>query len=143
MKESAFWGTVRDHLSPFGRLDRIENAVASGMADVAYVLRRPGRNAAEFGWLELKVTNFPARASTPLRIDHLTKEQVDFAVGWSAEGVRAHMLVKAPPWYLLFDVAGIRGVYGLEVMAGDAPAVARAAAMNRFPTGPILRELTK
>lgn len=142
MKESAFWGTVRDHLAPFGRLDRIENAIAKGTADVAYVLRRPGKNAPEFGWLELKVTDFPARPSTPLRIEHLTKEQVDFAVGWSNEGVRAHMLVRAAPWYLLFDVAGIRGVYGLEVAAKDAPAVARVAATNKFPTGRILRCLT-
>lgn len=143
MKESAFWHTVRGHLSPFGRLDRIENAAGMGMADVAYVLRRPGRNAAEFGWLELKsIPAFPARPSTVLRIDHLTKDQVLFAEGWSAHGVKAHLLLKAPPWILLFDVRGIRGVYEKTVTTGDAPAVARVAAMNKFPTGRILRELT-
>lgn len=113
------------------------------MADVAYVLRRPGRNANAFGWLELKVTTFPVRPSTPLRIEHLTKAQVDFAVGWTNEGVRAYMLVKASPWILLFDTAGIMGVYGREVTAKDAPAVAKVAAMNKFPTGPLLRELTR
>lgn len=142
MKESAFWSTVRTHLSPFGKLVRIENPTEPGTADVFYSLRRPGRNAVAIGWFELKsVDAFPARPSTPLRIEHLTKEQADFARDWSAIGVPVHMLLRAPPWVLMFDARGIRGVYGRTVTAGDAPAVAVVAARGKFPTGPILRRL--
>lgn len=142
MKESSFWNVVRDHLAPFGLLQRIENSAGLGTADVAYALRRPGRNAAHFGWLELKVLDaFPARHSTPIRIEHLTKEQVDFARDWTASGVPVHMLLKAPPWVLMFDARGIRGVYDRTVTAGDAPTVAVVAARGKFPTGPILRRL--
>lgn len=144
MKESSLWRTARDKLSPFGKLVRIENALASGVADVAYVLTRPapGSRPAS-GWLELKqISAFPARPSTPLVVEHLTIEQVRFAESWSAAGGRAFMLLRIPPWFLLFDAAGIRGVHEREVLAGGAAKVALVAARGRFPAGPILRELT-
>jgi hypothetical protein len=144
LKESAFWSTIRSHLAPFGKLVRIENTIEPGTADAFYALRRPGRNAVGQGWLEVKsIEAYPVRPSTPIRIEHLTKEQVDFARDWTAAGTPVHMLLRAPPWVMLFDARGIRGVYERAVTANDGPAVARVAAMNKFPTGPILRELTK
>lgn len=143
--EADLWRAVRDNLGPFGRLRRLENRIATGDADVAYVLTRPKPGSlAATGFLELKkIDAYPARRSTPIRIPHLTKEQVLSAEDWAEAGGRAWMLLKAPPWFLLFDAPGIRGVYDLAVTAADGPAVAKVAAMGRFPTGPLLKELTR
>lgn len=140
-RENALWKVVADNLSPFGMLRRVENAIDSGEGDVAYVLRRPKDGSApSSGWLELKaIDRFPARPSTPLRVDHLTVEQVLFAEAWARAGGKAFMLLRAAPWHLLFDPAGIRGVFEREVTAADAPAVAVAAGTRPFPTGRILR----
>ncbi len=144
--ESNLWRTVNAALGPFGKLRRIENSLEEGGADVAYVLTRPKPGSLPAsGWIELKaVDDYPARAKTPLRIEHLTKEQVLFAEDWAAAGGRAWLLLRIPPWHLLFDPAGIRGLYERKVLAADGPAVAKVAVMGaRFPTGPILKELTR
>lgn len=142
-KESNFWQTVKAHLGPFGTLKRIENSAGDGTADVAYCLTRPkvGSLPAS-GFVELKVAEMPIRPTTVLRPRHLTIDQVQFAEEWSAAGGRSWLLVRATPWTFLFDVAGIRGLFEEKVASGDAPAIARAAGINRFPTGPILKCLT-
>lgn len=145
MKESGLWATTRENLSPHGKLVRIETATSLGVPDVAYVLTRPKPGSiAATGWIELKKLDaYPVKPSTPITIarDKLTKDQVDFARDWETAGGRAYMLLRAPPWYLLFDAAGIRGVWERSVTAADGPAVAKAAGMGRFPTGAILRVL--
>lgn len=139
-KESNFWQTVKANLEPFGALRRIENSAAEGTADVAYCLTRPKPGSiAASGFIELKIAAWPARPLTPIRPRHLTKDQVLAAEDWVAAGGRSWLLLRAAPWYLLFDAAGIRGLFDGNVCAADAPAIAKAAGMNRFPTGPILR----
>jgi hypothetical protein len=143
-REAAYWPTVRDHLSPFGVVRRIENGVGGGDGDVIYCLTRPkpGSTAAT-GFIELKsLPAYPAKRSTPIRPPHLSKDQVLFAEEWAAAGGRAWLLLRAPPWTMLFDVPAIRMLYQGEVAAMDGPAVARVAAMGRFPTGPIFKCLT-
>jgi hypothetical protein len=144
--ESNLWRTFRANLSPFGMLRRIENSIDRGEGDVAYCLTRPKPGSiAATGFVELKVVDgYPARRSTPLRIDHLTKEQVLFAEDWAAAGGRAWLLLKIPPWHLLFDPAGIRGLYDRSILAADGPAVARFASLGaKFPTGGVLKCLTQ
>lgn len=142
--EGSYWPTVRDHLAPFGVLRRVENSVGGGDGDVLYCLTRPKPGSLPAtGFLELKyLPAYPTKRSTPLRHRHLTKDQVLFAEEWAAAGGRAWLLLRAPPWTLLFDVRGIRGLFEGVIPAMDGPAVARAAAMGRFPTGPILKCLT-
>lgn len=143
-RESNLWRTFNDNLGPFGLLKRIEDSTDDGTADVIYCLTRPKPGSlAAAGIVELKrVDAFPVRPSTPLRIRSLTKDQVLFAEDWARAGGRAWLLLRAPPWYLLFAVADIRGLYEGRVAACDAPAIAKVAAMGRFPTGPILKALT-
>lgn len=144
-KESGLWRTVKSHLSPFGELRRIENGVGTGEGDVVYCLTspKPGSLPAT-GWLELKSgADYPVRPMTPLRAPHLTIEQVQFAEDWSAAGGRAWLLLKSPPWFLLFDPPGTRGLYELKVAAADGPAVAKVAGMGKFPLGRVLRALTQ
>ena len=142
MREDAYWSTVRDNLSPFGKLVRIETSTALGVPDVAYALRAPNGNAAT-GWIELKsIDGFPKRDATRLHVETLTLEQVAFAEDWTAAGGRAFLLLKAPPWHFLFEPAGIRGVFEDAVRAGDAFFVARAFGKGNFPTGRVLRALT-
>lgn len=142
--ESNFWQTVQSNLSPFGLLKRIENSADLGTQDVLYCLKRPKPGSfAATGLLELKVADWPAKRLTPLRPRHLTKEQVLAAEDWAEAGGRAFLLLRAPPWYLLFDPPGIRGLYEGAVPAADGPAIAKAAGFGRFPLGPILKELTK
>lgn len=141
--ESNFWRTVSANLSPFGKLKRIESSTEDGTADVAYVLTRPKPGALPAtGFLELKIADWPARRLTPLRPRHLEKDQVLAAEEWADAGGRAWLLVRATPWVLLFDVPAIRALYEGKVASADAPAIARAAGMGRFPTGPILKCLT-
>lgn len=143
--ESRFAKVVGENLSPFGVVHRIENAIDLGTADVAYVLTRiKAGSAAASGWIELKVLDdYPARPSTAIRIAHFEKEQLLFLEAWVAAGGRAWLLLRAPPWTLLFDAAGARAVYERRVAAADGPAIARAAGFGvKFPTGPVLRALT-
>ena len=142
--ESNFWQTVKDNLSPFGILRRIENSAGLGTPDVVYCLTRMKEGSIPAtGFIELKVAEYPARSSTPLRPRHLSKDQVDFAADWVKAGGRVSLLLRAAPWYFLFDAAETRALYEGLVPAAIAPVVASAAGTGRFPTGAILRELTK
>lgn len=143
--ESGYWSTVDENLGPFGLLVRIENALDDGTPDAAYVLTapKPGSLPAS-GWLELKaIDDYPKKPSSPLRVPKLLRKQVLFLEAWADAGGRAWLLLKAPPWHLLFDAAGARAVFEQGVSAADGPAVAKVAAMGTFPTGPMLRALTK
>ena len=142
--ESSLWSTTSAALSPFGKLVRLENSIGKGEGDVVYCLRRPKPGSlAATGFLELKVAERQVRDSTPIRPHHLTLDQVLFTEGWASAGGRAFLLLRMPPWYLLFDPPGIRGLYDGAVSRGRAELVAVVAEHGRFPLGPILRALTK
>lgn len=62
--ESTSWNWLRDgigkELPHFSLLERVENGVLAGMADVNYVIR------GNEGWIEMKAVDLPKRDSTPV-----------------------------------------------------------------------------
>ena len=47
------------------------------------------------GWIELKaLPGWPVRAGTPVRIEHLTREQILWGIEWTQGGGQWHLLVK-------------------------------------------------
>lgn len=72
----------------------VENAVGvPGMPDVAFT----------GGWLELKSVDLPARPDTKVAVEHFTPQQKIWLRKHAAAGGVALMLIKAGPWWLLFD----------------------------------------
>lgn len=141
MNESYLWTVVREKLSPFGSLARVENKLGLGMPDVVYSLEHPKTGIRGNGWLELKnLARLPARPDTPLVIAHLTKEQVDWARDWTGS---VHMLLRAGNWFLLFDPAQMREIYNREMTASQATDVALVCRNGKFPTGDLVRWLTR
>lgn len=83
-KEATSWDWLRDGIKKtlpnFSLLDRVENGVLDGMADVNYVIRGVE------GWIELKAVALPTRENTPVLGDkgmrpaqvnwHLRRQQV-------------------------------------------------------------------
>ena len=139
-RESDFWATVRRALTPYGRVVRIESgSTASGIPDVSYCL------LGHAGWLELKqVAEWPKRATTPLRIDHLTLEQVLFLEQWAAFPARgrAHGLFRVANDVLLLDAATVRCVFDRTITRADLLTQATVHGTGTFPTLAIVRALT-
>ena len=82
MSEKAMWKALRPLMVGLDPV-RIENAVEAGTPDVNYV----------GGWIELKyLPKWPARATTPIKIAHYTKEQRVFAKRRNAAGGRVFFL---------------------------------------------------
>ena len=144
MSESGYWGDhVRPALAPFGVLTRIENAVDLGTPDVAYCLRLKPLVPAVAGWIELKVLeNLPARGSTPVRIDHLTWEQVRWGEMWVEAGGLAWMLLRAGDRHILMKPPWPRRIFKGEVTAPDLVNGADAFGIGKFPKGKVLKCLT-
>ena len=71
----------------------VENPVDPGFPDVEYI----------GGTLELKAVDaWPKRESTPLRLDHYTKEQRIWHERRAHKGGRIHVLLQVGPEFLLF-----------------------------------------
>lgn len=76
--EATSWNWLRNGITrtlpAFSLLDRIENGVLAGMADVNYIIR-----GCE-GWIELKAVELPARESTPVLGDQrgLNMDQINW-----------------------------------------------------------------
>lgn len=144
MSEARYWSDhVRPALAPFGRLVRVENAADLGTPDVAYCLRTaPGAPAAA-GWIELKhLPAAPTRAATPLRIPHLTVDQVRWGEEWTAAGGRCWFLLRAGTEHFLTQPPWPRAIYRGEVTAAALADVAAVYAVGRFPAGRVLKALT-
>ena len=141
MSESAFWTVVRKHLSPYGRLVRLESGLTEpGIPDVAYCF------LGSAGWLELKsVAEWPKRATTPLRIDHLTLEQVLFLETWTRHPSRgqAHGLFRIDHDYLLLDAPLVRAVLERQVMRAQLIKRAVVHGAGIFPTVAIVKALSR
>ena len=149
MTESALWATVRDALSPFGILHRVENSCPpTGMPDVFYSLRHPRTGAVGTGWIELKhIAAWPARTETRVHIPSLTIDQVRWQEEWSAAGVRVtmilrtpsgfHMLPAGPLWRALLAENGVIRDDLFSIISGVA-----TVGLGRFPKGAILSCLT-
>lgn len=98
-RESNLWRAVADEFvrcAPGVHIQRIENAVDTGTPDVEYC--HEGRQ----GWIELKVAKKPARAATPVRIRHFSKEQRLWHRDRVKSGGRSFILVQVEREYFLF-----------------------------------------
>ena len=137
--ESDFWGVVRRHLTPYGRLQRIESHMtALGIPDVAYCL------LGSAGWLELKhESEWPRRATTALSIRHLKLEQVLFLEDWTRHPARgsAYGLIQVDRDYLLLDPSMVRRVFERSATREQLIQGARVHGSGTFPTIPLVRVL--
>lgn len=145
MSEAGFWADqVRPKLQPFGVLHRVENSAALGTPDVAYCLRFSPTEAPASGWLELKyAATAPLRPATPLRFEHLTLEQVRFLEAWAGAGGRAWLLLRLGRAVALLGPQAVRRLYAGDLRTRDLPDAAAVYAATAFPTGRILRCLTR
>jgi hypothetical protein len=116
--ESHAWSTTRDHLAPFGVLERVENGVSLGFPDTVYCL------VGVTGTLEMKAT-----------IGSITLDQVLFGERWVKAGGLYHVLLYADRTWFLHDAVGTRLLYE---HAEPAPVV---RAEGAFPLKEILRHL--
>lgn len=141
MTERAYWiDHVRPGLEPFGKLQRIENAVDKGTPDVAYCLKRAANDArACAGWIELKyLPQLPANRHTPVILDKLTIDQVLFLEGWTKAGGLAFLLLRADDHHILMNAELARAVFRRGVTAPDLVDRAMVCQTGRFPVGRIL-----
>lgn len=101
--EQNFWNTLRGHLEPFGKLQRVENKSFTGVGtpDVAYCLRRKPKLAAVSGWIELKEAEWPARRITALDLG-ITLDQVIFLEEWTKAGGQAWIMAQVSRDYLIW-----------------------------------------
>lgn len=125
--ERALWVTARRHLTPYGKLVRIENAASLGTPDVCYCLL--GR----MGWLELKEDRAP-RAGKPVRLESLKLEQVLFLEDWERAGGRAWLLAQLGRSYALLSPTEVRAVWRGELFVPERR-------WWQFPTRPLVKLL--
>jgi hypothetical protein len=136
MAETSLWGRLHRHLGPYGRLIRIENRVETGMPDVYYCLR------GATGWLELKqLPAWPKRAGTPIRIGHLTREQVIWLEAERANGGAAHLLLQVGRDILLLDPSAVRDLFTRALTREHLRHRAVVGHEGPFPTIPLVRYL--
>lgn len=91
-ESSQVWHVTREHLSPFGRLVRIENRLEIGFPDVYFCLR------GQSGWIELKL--LPLSGRVP---DHFTREQLLWGRAEYEAGGRWYLLGKRGAHWVLYD----------------------------------------
>jgi len=139
--ERALWNVVRDRLSPFGRLERVENRLNLGTPDVSYALRRPAESRGVSGWVELKENDPPVRATTPFSIESLKLEQVRWQEDWAEIG-RVATILQVRRDYLVLAPSVVRAVYERLLTTAQLYEAAAVVGRGRFPTGDILRWLT-
>ena len=144
MSEASLWSRAREELSPFGKLERIENGIAKGTPDVAWLLRRYPRVDPVSGWLELKYEPaWPSSDARPVIIKKLRREQVDFAEGWSGAGGRSFFLLQVGRDYVLFGEPVARLIFDRAATRPLILGMATASAEGRgFPTADIVKGLT-
>lgn len=97
MRESSFWQQIKSHLPVSCHAHRVENGINSGTPDVELCYR--GTTA----WIELKyLPAYPKRATTPIRVDHLTSEQITWLQRRVAAGGNGWLFVRVVDDYYLF-----------------------------------------
>lgn len=96
LPEQRLWDTMRRNKPPQAWLQRMENAVGSGMGDV-YAVGLCDRGEDCSAWVELKAPRRPRRASTPLMGDKqgLRKpSQVNWHMKAAAQRMRTYVLIR-------------------------------------------------
>ena len=137
MTESSLWSTARRHFAPYGRLKRIENRADNGTPDVYYSF--PGGRR---GWIELKhLDRWPARPGTPIRIDHLTLDQVLWLEEEARMGGRAFLLLQVDRTYILLQAWHARLIYEGEMTQDKLRKMALVCEDGAFPALEIIQFL--
>lgn len=97
---------VRRTLPAFSLMERVENGVMAGMADVNYIVRGIE------GWIELKAVNLPVRDSTPVLgpKEGLNVDQINWHLARTHQCGRTWVFVSADPYRWL-----VSGAYALEI----------------------------
>lgn len=109
--EATSWGWLRDGvkktLPAFSLMERIENGVGVGTADVNYLIRGIE------GWIELKSVALPARESTPvLGREGLNTDQVNWHLQRAMLAGRTWVFVSADPFRWLVMGVNAREING-------------------------------
>lgn len=137
MSEANFWGTVKQHLGPYGRLERVENGVNKGTPDICYTL------LGHTGWIELKFkSQWPVLLGN-LCLEKLTLEQVLWQEDWVRAGGRACTLLQVNRDYLLLPPALVRRVFARSLDAVTLLALAPVVGRGTFPRAEVLKWLTR
>lgn len=143
MSEDALRQVVRDSLSPFGRLIRVENVVEPGTPDINYLLRRYPRVDPVCGWVELKhVDEWPKRKTTPLTIKSLTRDQVNWHTHWALGGGRVWTILQVARDYFLLDHLTLGMIFAGQLHPPDLRRMAKVQGVGRFPAPDVLKCLT-
>jgi hypothetical protein len=122
---SRVWVPLRDHLSIYGQLTRIESPIEAGVADVDYTLLGCS------GWIENKLFE----ANEDRRPRHLTRYQIEWGEAKVRAGGRWFLFGRSIAAWLLYDVRGARRL--LEG-GGSSPLLKTS---GEFPTRPLLEIL--
>lgn len=142
--ENRLWETLRERLTPYGLMKRVENAaIDEGCPDVTYLLRVPARPVA-VGWLELKhLAAWPVQDRWKVVVPHLTREQVLWLQSWCSSGGRADLLLQVARDYLLLDASATMALWRRELDHGQLVDRARVVGCGRFPARDLVRWLTR
>lgn len=119
---------TRDRLKPYMTLRRIENMVHDGDPDVFWYA------GACSGWLELKVTDLPARPTTSVfKRGGLRDSQISTLLDYTRNGLAAHVWARAGDCTYLVDgrYAASFNTWTLEELAYCSVLVMRKRSTDR------------
>lgn len=116
MSEAAFWSNVKPVLIGWDPV-RVETGDRDGIPDVNH----------KYGWIELKVTEWPKRPETPVDFSHYTQQQRVWHKRRALAGGRVHVLVRIGTDVLLF-----RGDVAAKVLGYTNTAETKAAALRHW-----------
>lgn len=102
LPEQRLWDLVRGAMGGAWHATRIENRLSSGVPDVHFATQQNTTRDRLTGWIELKVAKKPARATTPVKIPHLTNEQVNWHLEHRAHGGQSWLLIEMGEFLYLF-----------------------------------------
>ena len=90
LKEQKLWDTMKRNKPSMFWLQRIENSVGDGMADVVCIARP------QISWVELKAPIRPKRETTPLmgKKEGLSVGQINWHLKMVNKGQRAFVLIR-------------------------------------------------
>lgn len=143
-ESSQIWARAHAALGPYGRLVRVENAAETGTPDVNYLLRRYPKVSPVCGWLELKlVPEWPARPTTTIKVDSLTREQVNWATSWALAGGRCFCLLQVGRTVMLLDHQTLGQLFAGAHRRTSLIDSALVSADGEFPAAAILKRLTE
>lgn len=139
--EAGYRATVKRHLSPFGKIYRVESPISDDIPDINYLVHFPILSQAVSGWLELKEEEPPKRATTPINIKSLQKGQVLWHREYALAGGRAFTLIRLGRYHVLVDPATLDLIYKRLLPLSGLREKALVFEPGKFPTAKILSAL--